>query len=560
MRIWLLVLVIGLSSSMSARPNIIWITCEDLSPDWLGSYGDSIVQTPHLDQLVRESIKYTRAYTTAGVCAPSRAAIITGMYQTSIGAHQMRTLNGAWGAKYSPVQDYSAVVPPEVRCFPEYLRAAGYYCSNNEKQDYQFVPPVTVWNEQGPYASWEGRKTDQPLFAIFNVFITHESQLFSRLKDPLDVDPAKVMVPPFLPDTKIIREDIARLYTNVQIMDRQVGEIITRLKKAGLYDQSYIFFYSDHGGMLPWTKREILERGTHIPLVIKFPGGNGAGTMDHRLISSIDFAPTVLSLAGIKPPAYLNGQAFLGKFRSKAPRQYVFAARDRMDTEYDRVRSVRDKQYRYIRNFMPEKPYYQAIEFRLSIPGMKEIIQLHKDNKLPVTTANWFKTKPVEELYDVQADPYEFNNLAENPQFVQQLNTLRKAYESWAQTYPDFGAIPEKEMIQNMWQGQQVMPATSKPKILVQGHRIIITCSTPGASLAYQINTPKADPGPARVIQSWDQGILQRPDQQGQRVTLPLRWEIYQKPLKIKLYPGDTLKVQAHRIGYAPAFSALVGS
>ena len=560
MRIWLLTLLISFSFYLLGRPNIIWITCEDLSPDWLGCYGDSIVHTPHLDKLSRESIKYTRAYTTAGVCAPSRAAIITGMYQTSIGAHQMRTLSGAWGAKYSPVQSYSAVIPPEVRCFPEYLREVGYYCSNNEKQDYQFIPPVTVWDEQGPYASWEGRKTNQPLFAIFNVFITHESQLFSRLSDPLDVDPAKVKVPPFLPDTKIIREDIARLYTNVQIMDRQVGEIIARLKKADLYDQSYIFFYSDHGGMMPWTKREILERGTHIPLLIKFPGGKGAGTIDQQLISSIDLAPTVLSLAGIKPPAYLNGQAFLGKFRSKAPRKYVFAARDRMDTEYDRVRSVRDKQYRYIRNFMPEKPYYQEIEYRLSIPSMKEIIQLRNLNMLPVTTANWFKTKPAEELYDVQADPYEFNNLAENPQFVQQLHTLRKAYEGWSQTYADFGSIPEKEMIHNMWQGQQVMPETSKPKILVQGKRIIINCSTPGASLAYQIITAEFNPAPTKVIQSWDQGVVQRPDQQGKSVVISSRWEIYQKPLKIKLNPGDTLKVQAHRIGYAPAFNAMVGS
>lgn len=541
-----------------AQPNIIWITCEDLSADWLACYGDTYVKTPNLDQLAGESVKYTHAFTTAGVCAPSRAAIITGMYQTAIGAHQMRTLNGAWGAKYSPVQDYSAVIPTEVKCFPELLRTNGYYCSNNEKQDYQFEAPVTVWDEQGGFASWEGRKSGQPFFAIFNVFITHESQLFSRLKEPLEADPAKVTVPPFLPDTKTVRQDIARLYTNVQIMDRQVGEIIARLKSAGVYDDSYVFFYSDHGGMLPWTKREVLERGTHIPLLIKHPKGALAGRVDSHLVSSIDFAPTVLSLAGIRTPSHLNGQAFLGKYASKLPRQYVFAARDRMDTEYDRVRSVRDARYRYVFNYMPEKPYYQDIEFRTSIPSMKEILQLHDEGKLTGPTVNWFKTKPVEELYDVHADPFELHNLVNDPQHKSKLYEMRQAMEQWKSNIRDLGAIPEKEMISNMWEGKDKQPETSKPKIKVKGQKVFLSCSTPGASIGYRV-VRAGQEKPMRPYQSWDQGSINRPEQKGKNMMLPPVWSIYTSNSKIKLMSGDTLKVQAQRIGFAPSINEFVG-
>jgi N-sulfoglucosamine sulfohydrolase len=332
------------------RPNIIWITCEDISP-YIGAYGDRQVKTPNLDQLAREGVRYTHVYTTAGVCAPSRSAIITGMYQQSIGTQHMRT---AGDPKYQPVPPYSAVIPDYVKCFPEYLRKAGYYCTNNEKQDYQFTPPVTVWDENGPAASFRNRPREKPFFAVFNFMITHESQLFGR-QDSLLVDGSRLTVPPIYPDTKTVRHDMARMLTNIERMDSQVGELIQQLKEDGLYDNTVIFFYSDHGGTLPWMKREVLERGTHIPLIVRFPGATNAGTVDTGLISAVDFAPAVLSLAGVPIPAYMQGQAFLGPQKTKTPRQYVFAARDRMDTEYDRVRMVRDKQFRYLYNYMPGK-------------------------------------------------------------------------------------------------------------------------------------------------------------------------------------------------------------
>ena len=365
-----------LSSLAQSKPNIVWIVCEDISP-YLSCYGNTIVKTPNLDQLAKEGVRYTHVYTTAGVCAPSRSSIITAMYQTSIGTQHMRTLNGAAGAKYSPVQDYSAVIPDYVKCFPEYLRMNGYYCTNNEKQDYQFVPPVTVWDENGPAASWRNRPAGKPFFSVFNFFITHESQLFMRNNESLLVDTNKLDVPPFYPDTKIVRHDIARLFSNIERMDAQMGELIKMLKDDGLYDNTYIFFYSDHGGALPWMKREVLERGIHIPFIIRFPHSKNAGTMNDELINSVDFGPTVLSLAGIKIPSYVQGQAFLGTQKSKIPRKYIFAGRDRMDTEYDRVRAVRDKRYEYLYNYEPDKPYYQNIEFRLSIPPPRSAAGRH---------------------------------------------------------------------------------------------------------------------------------------------------------------------------------------
>ena len=233
--------IFALAQQNAAKPNILWVVCEDISP-YLSCYGNSLVKTPNIDKLAKEGVRYTNVYTTAGVCAPSRSSIITGMYQTSIGTHNMRTLNGAAGAKYSPVADYSAVIPEQVKCFPEFLRLNNYYCTNNEKQDYQFVAPVTAWDESSPAASWRNRPTNKPFFSVHNFFITHESQIYARNKESLLVDTDKIIVPPFYPDTKIVRHDISRLFSNIERMDAQVGELIQMLKDDGLYDKTIIFF------------------------------------------------------------------------------------------------------------------------------------------------------------------------------------------------------------------------------------------------------------------------------------------------------------------------------
>lgn len=376
------------TDAIKHHPNIIWITCEDISP-YMMCYGADVVKTPNIDRLAKEGIQFQSVYTTAGVSAPSRSCFITGMYPMSIGTQHMRTLvNSPAVLQKIGIGRYSAVLPEYVKAFPEYLRMNGYYTSNNEKEDYQFQPPVTAWDESDAGASYRNRQKGQPFFSVFNLFVTHESQLFSQSylfnQNPqLLISPDQIKrLPPIYANTQKARECMARMLSNVQMMDKQVGEIIAQLKKDGVYDDSYIFFFSDHGGTMPWMKREILERGTHIPFIVKLPKGQQAGTQNDDLISSVDIAPTMLSIAGVSIPSYMQGQAFMGTQVSKVRHQYVFAARDRMDERYDRVRSVRDKQYRYIYNFMPQQPKYQDIAYRLGIPMMKELLELHKEGRL----------------------------------------------------------------------------------------------------------------------------------------------------------------------------------
>ncbi|HLF33365.1 MAG TPA: sulfatase [Cyclobacteriaceae bacterium] len=532
------------------RPNILWIVVEDISP-YIGAYGNPEVKTPNIDRLASEGVRYTNVHTTAGVCAPSRSAIITGMYPMSIGTQHMRTLGDS---KYSGVPRYSAVIPEDVKCFPEYLRLEGYYCTNNEKQDYQFEAPVTVWDVNGPTASWRNRLDGKPFFSIFNFSVTHESQLFSRLDDSLTVDPAKVTVPPILPDTKTTRIDIARLYTNIEIMDSQVGEIIDKLKEDGLYDNTIIIFYSDNGGAIPWTKREITERGTHIPFIVRFPNATNAGTTNDELVSAVDFAPTMLSLAGIKIPEYMQGQAFLGEQKSATPRKYVFAARDRMDTETDRVRSVTDGRYRYVYNYMPEKPFYQDIQYRISIPGMQEILSMKEEGTLNPVTMTWFNTKPVEELYDEVNDPWDLKNLAGDSAYREKLNELRTAFQEWTSTVGDLSEKSEQEMIRRMWNGKDRAPATELPEIQRMNNGVKITCRTTGASIGYRIiNVAQPDAVRMEPEMSWDFGVMNRPELKGRDLPVKPSWNLYREGETISLHRGDTLKINAMRIGYLPA-------
>ncbi|MFT4152913.1 sulfatase [Parafilimonas sp.] len=533
-------------------PNIVWITCEDISP-FIGCYGDKTVKTPNIDQLAREGVRYTNVYTTAGVCAPSRSAIITGMYQTSIGTQHMRTLFPAETAKRIGIPAYSAVIPDYVKCFPEYLRRAGYYCTNNEKQDYQFIPPVTVWDENSLAASYRNRPKEKPFFSVFNLAVTHESQLYMREKDSLFVDPSSVKVPPFYPDTKTVRRCIARNYTNIEIMDAQVGEIIRGLKEDGLYNNTIIFFFSDHGGALPWYKRELLERGIHIPLIIHFPGGANAGTSNDDLISAVDFAPTILSLAGIPVPAYMQGQAFLGEQKNKTPRKYVFAGRDRMDTEYDRVRAVKDKQFEYLYNFEPAKPHYQNIEYRLSIPMMKEIIALRDSGQLDSIPMTWFDTKPVEELYDVKNDPDELHNLAADPAYRHKREELKGALMSWLNNTGDMGAMPEKEMLANWWKHDTTPPLTDPPLITAAGAGVTISCATRGASVGYRIIRTGSDTTPVmHEVRSWDFGTMPGRKKGLKELPAPPVWNVYKGEV-IVLNKGEVLMVKALRIGYKEA-------
>lgn len=430
-------------SSEKDSPNILWLSCEDISPH-LGCFGDPHAITPNIDQLATEGVRFTNAFTTAGVCAPVRSGIITGLYQTSLGTHHMRC---------------TAQLPEHIKPFPTYLREAGYYCSNNSKQDYQFRTPKGVWDESSGKAHWRKRKApDQPFFAVFNFTGCHESGIASEdkyrsvtsvLTDDQRQDPGALDLPPYYPDTPVVREDWKRNYELITALDHWAGKLIQQLKEDGLYENTVVFFWSDHGVGLPRAKRWLYDSGTHIPLVVRIPkafrvdGQGQPGRATDQLINSIDFGPTVLRLAGLDVPNHVQGQPFLGADLPK-PREYVYGARDRMDERYDIIRMARDKRFLYIRNYEPLKTYYQYMNTPEKGATMGELRRLHDAGQLTGVAEYFFSpTKPVEELYDCQKDPHNIKNLASDPAYADVLDRMRKVHLQWVQDTKDVGLIPE---------------------------------------------------------------------------------------------------------------------
>lgn len=497
------------------RPNIVWIMAEDIGPQ-LSCYGDKLGLTPNIDRLAATGIRYTRAFTTYGVCAPSRNSIITGMYPSATGCMHMRQSKGL--IPFPDIPDYNAVPAPDIKAYPEYLRASGYYCTNNVKTDYQFGTPFTIWDESSNTAHWRNRSDkSQPFLAVFTFDITHEINLWTeeiknkfyqsqglkrpvRKKDEAElfaltpkqrVKPEDITVPPYFPDTPLVREGMARYYDNIRRMDRQVGQVIRQLEEDGELDNTIIFFMGDNGNCQPRGKRWVLENGIHIPLILSGKPLNARNRVDQQLVSGIDFAPTALFLAGVPIPANIHGQVVSGIDPTRRgptkPRSYIFAARDRMDNTYDMIRAVRDKRYKYIKNFNPEKPYTQPLEFQYLNPMMADILRLEKEGKLNADQQSWlFKTKPSVELYDIETDPHELTNLAARPEQAARIKTMDAALETWRKTYGDLGAVPEKEMAETMWPGGK-QPITEKPALMRQANQLVMTCPTPGASIGYQI-------------------------------------------------------------------------
>jgi len=508
------------------KPNILWLVAEDLSAI-IPPFGDNTVATPNLTRLADEGIRYTQVYSSSGVCAPSRAAIATGMYQNRIGAQHMRTTNIAdFGVE--GIVPYEAVPPAYVKMHSQYFREAGYYASNNAKEDYQFRKTVTAWDDSSRSAHWRNRAEGQPFFSVFNFGITHESQVWAQAGNPLLVDEnLKVPIPPYLPDSEIGRKDVRQVYSNIVAMDQQVGEILNQLEEDGLLDSTIIFWYSDHGGPLPRQKRLLYDSGIHLPLIIRFPDQYRAGEIDDQLISFVDFKSTILSLAGIEPPTYVDGRAFLGEYAASTSRDYVHAAADRFDSEYDTIRAVRDKRFKYLRNFNPEKPYYLPLTYREQMPVMQELLRMRDAGQLNETQAQWFRTsKEEEELFDTENDPYELNNLAGDTSYAEKLAELRNELDSWMSYIDDKGLMPEVDLINSMWPNS-VQPTTSSPiasKAENDG-AITLRSKTEGASIGYQILNDGEELGAT--------------------------WQIYQEPLAIN--EGQRLLVIAHRIGFTPS-------
>ncbi len=518
---------------LSFPPNILWIVAEDLGP-FISSFGDSTVRTPHIESLAAEGVCFDKFYTPHPVCSPARAAIITGMYANAIGASHMRT--GPWFSdllsqefinsyKALPAQNipYEAVPPAEVKMFTEYLRSSGYYCSNNSKEDYQFRKTMVAWDESSGTAHWRNRASGQPFFSVFNIGVTHESQIWRKAQDSLQVEEMlQVPVPPYLPDTEISRRDIRRMYSNIVEMDKRVGHILNELKKDGLLDSTIVVWYTDHGGPLPRQKRLLYESGVKVPMVIRFPDGQHAGTRDQRLISFVDLAPTMLSFAGIRPPDYMQGTAFSGEFsRSKEP-SHVFGAADRFDEFTDRIRSVSDGRFKYIKNYLPDQPLYADLAYRKQMPIMQELLSLRNRQLLNKQQSLWFQSpKPPEELYDLENDPYELSNLAMQEGYEEILQSLRIQCSEWVQKIGDTGLPPEAELLNRLWpDGKQ--PITENPRIAVSDDTVRISTGTIGASIGYRLLIPGMD--------------------------TPQSWKIYTDP--IATHGSGQIEAIAHRIGY----------
>lgn len=522
------------------RPNILWLSFEDTSPRF-GCFGDAVARTPNIDRLASEGCVFPNNFSTAPVSAPARAAVITGMYAATIGAHHMRTTTRNRYTAGMPMP-YECVPPHYVKMVPQYLRAAGYFCTNNQKTDYQFEPAITAWDQWSKEAHWRNRAdADQPFFAVFNLDWTHESRMWDEHwegREP-QTDPARVVVPPYLPDTQRVRLAIARLYDNVSARDAQAGELLKQLDEDGLADNTIVFVWSDHGEGLPRHKRWPYDSGLRVPMVVRWPGGLKAGSRDERLVSTIDLGPTVLSLCGVDVPRHMQGVPFIGPQAQR--REYAFATRDRYDEAYDQVRAVRDERYRYIRHAHPGMSYMIWNPYRNRHPVMQEIWRLAAEDKL-VGPQKWFTSnRPAEELYDTQSDPHEINNLAADRAHAKTLERLRGVMDEWMARCDRFADVDEAEMVRRWWPGG-VQPTTAVPYVLALGEgqagreplgahatvkgptMIQLHCPTQGASMQYSINGQPAG-GTRYYTGAW-------------RLSEPGQYQIM---------------AQAHRIGFKPS-------
>ena len=414
-------------------PNIVWLVSEDNSP-YLGCYGDEFATTPNLDKLASTSLIYTNAFANAPVCAPARFTLITGCYATSAGTQHMRS-------QYP--------IPDEIKFFPQYLREKGYYCTNNSKEDYNTIKPGEVWDESSKKATYLNRKEGQPFFHVQNFVVSHESSLHKKLEN-LSHQPEEVKLPPYHPDTPEIRYDWAQYYDKITELDRQIGEFLEKLEKDGLSENTIVMYYGDHGGVLARSKRYIYETGTRVPLIIHFPrkykhlAPGKSGSEIDRLVSFVDFAPTILSLTGIRIPDYMQGRAFMGKQKTENP-EYAYMYRGRMDERYDMSRAVRDKQFRYIRNYMPYRIYGQHLEYLWRAPSVQSWEQAYLQGECNNIQSKFWEKKPIEELYDVKNDPWEVNNLAGDPTYNSTLLRFRIATDSILLQSFDSGFMPEAE-------------------------------------------------------------------------------------------------------------------
>ncbi len=442
-------LAAALSSSATAaadRPNILWISAEDLSAGTCGCYGGA-ARTPRIDSLAAGGLRFDAAFSAAPVCAPSRSAIITGIMPTTLGSLPMRC---------------RATPPPFLVGFPHLLRQAGYYCTNNSKTDYNLAPGFDAgWHESSRKAHWRNRPDPgRPFFAVFNLGVTHESGLFGdtptkvrqSLPARLRTDPATVVVPRFYPDTPVIREALAHRLDLAAALDRDVARILDELTADGLADSTIVAFWGDHGEGIPHGKRFLTEHGLRVPLLlhvperlrgqIQLPGAAPPTGTTANPVSLMDLGPTMLDLAGVEIPRWMEGRSFLGPHA--ATREFVVGAADRMDASPGFGRSVRDGRFRYLRNFLPWLDGDDLPDYATGVPITGELRKARTAGTLP-PGADWFArtSRPAEELHDAVADPDELRDLAGEAAHVETLTRLRETLRAWMRETRDTGILPE---------------------------------------------------------------------------------------------------------------------
>ncbi len=418
------------------RPNILWLSCEDIGPH-LGCYGDEYAFTPNIDALASRGVRYTRTWSETPVCAPARTNIITGCYATASGAQHMRS---------------DVPMSPIMRMYPQLLREAGYYCSNNSKEDYNLRKPGQIWDDSSGEGHWRNRANDQPFFSIFNYVITHESKIRARPWE-LEHDPANAPVPPYHPDTPEVRHDWAQYYDIITMMDADAGEQLAQLEEDGLLDDTIVVFFGDHGSGMPGHKRCARDSGLLVPLIVSIPEQFAhlasddyvEGGASGRLVGFTDLAPTVLSLAGVEPPASMQGRAFMGEHEAP-PRPRLYGHRGRMDERYDMVRCVRDERFIYIRNFMPHLPMGQHVRYMFETPTTQVWKRMHDAGELTEAQRFFWEERPPEELYDLDEDPDETRNLAGSADHAEVLEELRRACREWMLAGRDLGCLPEPQI------------------------------------------------------------------------------------------------------------------
>jgi len=428
----------GMAIAAQDRPNILWITSEDNSSHWIGAYGNTQAKTPHIDALAEEGILFHHAYANAPVCAVARSTILMGMYAPSMGTQHMRSRHA---------------IPENWRPHVEFLRNAGYYTTNNAKTDYNIKGDDRAhWDVSSNQAHYRNRPDDAPFFAIFNLHETHESRLFkNRPMKPRRLGPDEVNLPPYLPDLPEIRNDIARYHDRVEDMDTHVGKILEELEKAGLADDTIVFYYSDHGGVLPRDKRYLEETGVKVPLIIRIPEKFShlspfePGDRVDEPVSFVDLAPTLLSLAGIDVPGFMQGRPFLGAQRADpVDDDMVFLYADRFDELYRMRRGLTDGKWKYIRNFTPHLPLAPYSFYQFGQPGWVAYREAWKNGNLEgFHQAQWEQPEISEHLYNLEEDPWEIDNLAADPAHAEKLAAFRERLQSTMIDLRDTGIVPE---------------------------------------------------------------------------------------------------------------------